>query len=184
MKFYFYLIFVFFIGCSGISKNECKDMDFYQMGYQDAGVPKESENNKFLWEKHCKKHGKEFDDKYYKLGLENGKSQICTYEQGYMDGKNSVRYRETCPEEKYPLYTKGFDSGGDESGSTKLQNIQANSLSMIKLKNDEKSCEKDDDCVTHDRCIENACLISKNSCLTNSNCDISGVCENSHCKYY
>ena len=109
---YVYLMILagMFSGCASLSKNECLQADWYQLGYRDGsrGAPRS------LFQKHtdaCLEHAVNADREAYFKGREEGLSTYCTYESGFNQGRAGNRYQHVCPPELESGFMAGYRKG-------------------------------------------------------------------------
>lgn len=99
-----------FYGCATLSKNECLQADWYQLGYRDGsmGAPRS------LFQQHydaCLEHGVHADRAVYFNGRAQGLSTYCTYDSGFNNGKAGSRYQHVCPPELESGFMAGYRKG-------------------------------------------------------------------------
>jgi hypothetical protein len=99
-----------FSGCATLSKNECLQADWYQLGYRDGsrGAPRS------LFQKHydaCLEHAVYADRAVYFNGREEGLSIYCTYDSGFNHGRAGNRYQHVCPPDLESGFMAGYRSG-------------------------------------------------------------------------
>lgn len=97
-------------GCASLSKNECLQADWYQLGYRDGsmGAPRS------LFQKHydaCLEHAVHADRAVYFSGREEGLSIYCTYDSGFNHGSAGKRYQHVCPPELESGFMAGYRQG-------------------------------------------------------------------------
>jgi len=99
-----------FFGCASLSKNECLQADWYQLGYRDGsrGAPRS------LFQKHydaCLEHAVYADREVYFNGREQGLAVYCTYDSGFNQGRAGNRYQHICPPELESGFMAGYRKG-------------------------------------------------------------------------
>ncbi len=99
-----------FSGCASLSKNECLQADWYQLGYRDGnrGAPRS------LFQKHydaCLEHAVYADREVYFDGREKGLAVYCTYDSGFNQGRAGNRYQHICPPELESGFMAGYRKG-------------------------------------------------------------------------
>lgn len=112
--FHFYLLSIvlinFLLGCATLSKNECLEADWFEIGRKDGmtGEPRA------LFQKHvdaCLKHGispKKYD---YFAGRDMGLNTYCTEDNGFEQGRHGKKYQYVCPPDLEPAFLIGFHQG-------------------------------------------------------------------------
>jgi hypothetical protein len=115
MKKLFVLIFSIAIagllsGCATLSKNECLEANWFEVGYRDGNMGKP----RAVFQEHvdsCAKHRvKPNRDAYYK-GRHEGLKLYCTKQNGYKLGKLGAKYQYACPPELEPKFLDGYVKG-------------------------------------------------------------------------
>jgi len=99
-----------FVGCATMSKEECFEADWYQVGYRDgrAGMPRAQ------FQRHseaCIEHGVRPERGAYYRGRDQGIRSYCTEDNGYALGKRGRAYRGACPAELEAAFLKAYRSG-------------------------------------------------------------------------
>ena len=99
-----------FFGCATLSKNECLQANWYELGYRDGsmGAPRS------LFQKHheaCLDHSIQADRKVYFKGREEGLIYYCTYDSGLKQGKVGKKYHHVCSAEREPDFLAGYNKG-------------------------------------------------------------------------
>lgn len=111
-------------GCATMSKEECKQADWYLKGVEDAtrGHPLDRvvEHGKA-----CARINVVPDMKDYREGHAKGARLYCVPEKGYSEGRNGAAYHGICPVELEPKFLYAYRDGQD------LYNIQRNIDRMI-----------------------------------------------------
>lgn len=97
-------------GCATMSKNECLEADWYQIGYRDgrAGLPRAQ------FQRHgdaCLDHGIRPERSAYYRGREEGLRGYCTEQNGFELGKRGIAYRGVCPPELEAAFRTAYHSG-------------------------------------------------------------------------
>jgi len=115
---------VFLSGCSTMSKEECKQADWYLKGVDDAtkGFPLDRvvEHGKA-----CARINIVPDMKDYREGHAKGARLYCVPEKGYSEGRTGAAYNGICPVELEPKFLRAYRDGQE------LYNIQRNIDRMI-----------------------------------------------------
>ena len=99
-----------FSGCASLSKNECLQADWFQLGYRDGsmGAPRS------LFQKHydaCQEHAVYADRAAYFNGREKGLTTYCTYDSGFNRGRAGNKYQHVCPPELESDFMAGYRQG-------------------------------------------------------------------------
>ena len=99
-----------FLGCATLSKNECLEASWFEIGRKDGAMGKP----RALFQEHseaCKKHGAPPDrDAYYK-GRNEGLKSYCTKDNGFKQGRLGRSYQHVCPSELEGEFLAGFVPG-------------------------------------------------------------------------
>ena len=98
------------IGCATLSKDECLQADWYEIGYRDGsrGTPRS------LFQKHfdaCLEHSIQADRESYFKGREDGLSSFCTYDSGFSQGSAGKSYHHVCAPELESEFMAGYRKG-------------------------------------------------------------------------
>jgi hypothetical protein len=101
-----------FFGCATLSKNECLQADWYELGYRDGsvGAPRS------LFQNHydaCLEHNVHADRAAYFEGRDEGLSAYCTYDSGFTQGRAGHIYKRVCPPELEPGFRAGYNKGNE-----------------------------------------------------------------------
>jgi len=108
------LMFVFIgflIGCAAtLSRNECLEADWYEIGYIDGseGEPRAS------FQKHaenCLKYNIHVGREAYYRGRDQGLKIYCTKDKGFDLGRLGQKYNPTCPQDLEPNFQAGYANG-------------------------------------------------------------------------
>lgn len=111
LAWFFLLILVGWCGgCATMSKNECLEADWHQVGYRDGktGSPRAR------FQRHseaCAEHGIRADRNAYFRGRDQGLDRYCTTENGYQQGKMGRAYRGVCPPELEGAFLDAYRHG-------------------------------------------------------------------------
>jgi hypothetical protein len=100
----------FFLGCATLSRNECLEADWFEIGYKDgsAGKPRD------LFQKHvnaCTKHDVTPNRQLYYAGRDEGLRVYCTEDNGFEQGRLGKKYQHVCPADLEPEFLDGFYAG-------------------------------------------------------------------------
>lgn len=106
------LVFVaFFLGCTtGLTKNECLEADWYEIGYIDGteGAPKS------LFQEHaeaCLKYNVHVGREAYYRGRDQGLKVYCKQDKGFDWGRLGRKYNHVCPKDLEPDFLAGYTKG-------------------------------------------------------------------------
>ncbi len=99
-----------FGGCASMSKNQCLQADWYEIGNRDGrrGKPRT------LFQAHydtCLEHGVHADRQAYFRGRADGLRAFCTFDNGLALGKEGKTYRQICPPQLETDFLAGFEKG-------------------------------------------------------------------------
>ena len=104
------IVMFFLIGCATLSKNECLQADWFEIGRGDGNVGKP----RSIFQDHyeaCLEHSVHADRQAYYKGREEGLKFFCTKPNGFEQGRRGRSYRYVCPPELEPEYRAGFNIG-------------------------------------------------------------------------
>lgn len=111
-------------GCATMSKEECKQADWYLKGVEDAtqGYPLDRviEHGKA-----CARVNVVPDMKDYREGHSKGARLYCVPEKGYSEGRNGASYNGICPVELESKFLRAYHDGQE------LYTIQRNIDRMV-----------------------------------------------------
>ncbi len=99
-----------FLGCATLSKNECLEADWFEIGRKDGMIGE----HRALFQKHidaCKKHDISPNRNDYYAGRDAGLSIYCTENNGFEQGRRGKRYQYVCPPDLEPEFLNGFNQG-------------------------------------------------------------------------
>ena len=99
-----------FPGCASMSKNQCLQADWYEIGTRDGSLGKP----RTLFQSHydaCLEYGVHADRQAYYRGRAAGLQSFCTYDNGLAQGKQGKTYRQVCPPGLEPDFLAGFERG-------------------------------------------------------------------------
>lgn len=104
------IVMVFWVGCATLSKNECLEADWFEIGRRDgnAGKPRS------IFQNHneaCLEHRVHADRQAYYKGREDGLKFFCTKQNGFEQGRRGRSYKYVCPPELEPEYHAGYNKG-------------------------------------------------------------------------
>lgn len=101
----------FLIGCgTTLSKNECLEADWYEIGYIDGsdGQPRS------LFQNHaenCSKYNVYVGREAYYRGRDQGLKIYCTQDNGFELGRLGKKYNPICPQDLEPDFQQGYANG-------------------------------------------------------------------------
>jgi len=99
-----------FLGCATLSRNECLEADWFEIGRKDGIIGKP----RALFQKHidaCIKHGISPNRNAYHEGRDAGLSIYCTENNGFEQGRRGKTYQYVCPPDLEPEFLNGFNQG-------------------------------------------------------------------------
>jgi hypothetical protein len=105
-------LMVAFSGCATLSKNECLEADWFEIGRRDGIMGKP----RALFQRHtdaCLKHGVNPDRDGYYEGREEGLKFYCTEDNGFKQGRLGNEYQYVCPPEFEPDFLAGYVKGSE-----------------------------------------------------------------------
>jgi hypothetical protein len=103
-------LMAFFLGCATLSKNECLEADWFEIGRKDGSLGKP----RALFQKHmdaCTKHGISPNREAYYAGRDEGLRIYCSEENGFEQGRLGRKYQHVCPLDLEPEFLAGFYAG-------------------------------------------------------------------------
>ena len=109
-----WILLIFILGmlasCATLSKNECLEADWFEIGRRDGvtGKPRS------LFQEHykaCLEYAVKGDKEVYYKGREVGLESYCTFETGFKQGKSNRAYRYVCPPNLEPNFLAGYAKG-------------------------------------------------------------------------
>lgn len=107
----FLLLFIpFGLACSTLSKEECAQGDWYNIGLRD-GQRGHSPTRVAEHAKACAEFGTRPDNAVYTRGHSDGLKTYCTPENGYQVGLNGEVYQQVCPANSSPAFLKRYRMG-------------------------------------------------------------------------
>lgn len=117
-------VLMFMSSCGTMTKEECKQADWYLKGVEDAtrGFPLDLvvEHGKA-----CARANIVPDMKEYREGHAKGARLYCVPEKGYSEGRRGFPYKGICPVELEPKFLRAYNDGQE------LYNIQRNIDRML-----------------------------------------------------
>ncbi len=99
-----------FSGCASMSKNQCLQADWYEIGNRDGSLGKP----RTLFPSHydtCLEYGVHADRQAYYRGRAEGLQSYCTYDNGLAQSRQGKTYRQVCSPELEPDFLAGFEKG-------------------------------------------------------------------------
>jgi hypothetical protein len=103
-------VMTFFVGCATLSRNECLEADWFEIGHKDGSIGKP----RVLFQKHvdaCTKHGITPNRQRYYAGRDEGLRVYCTEDNGFEQGRLGKKYQYVCPADVEPEFLAGFYAG-------------------------------------------------------------------------
>ena len=97
-------------GCSTLSKNECLQVNWYELGWKDGNLGKP----RSLFQEHvdaCMKHNVRAEKADYFRGRDDGLKNFCTYDNGFSHGTYGKKYNYVCPPDLGSSFLAGFSKG-------------------------------------------------------------------------
>lgn len=107
---FFIVILSLVYGCATLSRNQCLQADWYEIGRRDGSLGK----TRSVFQKHfdaCLKYGVQADRNAYYQGRANGLHLYCTFDSGLEQGKLSRVYKQVCPPNLEPDFIEGYEIG-------------------------------------------------------------------------
>lgn len=105
------LVTLFLTSCATISENECRSVEWYNLGYNDGAQGRNS-GRIIKYRKECPKFGVVVDNTLYQKGYEEGIKKYCNPINGYNLGRRGRAYRGICTgpsaKEFLEYYEKGY----------------------------------------------------------------------------
>lgn len=95
------------VSCSTVAKRRCKNIDWNHVGRVDAEMNRADE----FKQEHRDSCGKQFDEKAWKLGTEEGRLFHCTADGAYYAGKNGDSFPAHCSAEERVKLQPAFKEG-------------------------------------------------------------------------
>jgi len=99
-----------FSGCATLSKNECLEADWFEIGRKDGSMGKP----RALFQQHrdaCLKHSVNPNRDAYYEGRDEGLKFYCTKDNGFKQGRLGRKYQYVCPPELEPDFLAGHVEG-------------------------------------------------------------------------
>lgn len=103
-------IILAFSGCATLSKNECLEADWFEIGRRDGTMGKP----RALFQQHrdaCLKHSVNPNRDAYYEGRDEGLKFYCTEDNGFKQGRLGRKYQYVCPPELEPNFLAGYVEG-------------------------------------------------------------------------
>jgi hypothetical protein len=98
------------MGCATLSKNECLQADWYEIGCRDGNMGKP----RALFQEHvnaCSDYNVRANRNEYFRGRADGLKNFCTYDNGFSEGRYGKTYRYVCPPEFEQPFLAGYNDG-------------------------------------------------------------------------
>lgn len=108
-----FVFVAFLLGCaSNLSKNECLQADWYEIGYVDGtgGAPRS------LFQEHaetCLKYNVHVGREAYYRGRDQGLKVYCKQDRGFDLGRLGRKYNPVCPQELESGFLAGYTKGSE-----------------------------------------------------------------------
>jgi len=104
------LLSLLLISCASLSKEECLNGDWYEIGYEDGinGKPRKRLSKHI---KACAEYNVRADKNHYMQGREKGLQSYCTLENALQVGLNGETYEHVCPRRIEPTFLKKYRQG-------------------------------------------------------------------------
>lgn len=83
-------------GCASLSETECRDQDWYTIGFED-GSNGDPPSQIDVHGAACAKYGITPDARQYEVGRRDGLVHYCTVTHGFEVGRDGYGYRGSCP---------------------------------------------------------------------------------------
>ena len=104
------LLTVALVGCASLTKEDCLDGNWKQVGYIDAAYG--FTNARFAEHvKACNRYDIAPDRAQYDAGYAEGLVRYCQPARGFQSGRNNVTYRDICPQTMEPDFLRGYRLG-------------------------------------------------------------------------
>ena len=189
-----FLMYLFLLfGCTSLSVDQCKNMDWSLQGQNDAnlGRPASLLSN---YVSQCRGHGLEVNQADYRAGHSRGLRSYCSYENGFELGHSGSDYSKICPETHSERFINGYAEGRrlfEEKESlekmTQLEEKHRQKRAIFReriLGNmQNRKCSWNPDCLIEDKCIESQCRYTGAKCTFDSHCEIKGSCDQGLCRF-
>ena len=104
------IIMIFMVSCATLSKNECLEADWFEIGRRDGSTGKP----RSIFQNHneaCLEHHVHADRQAYYKGREEGLKLFCTQQSGFEQGRRNRSYRYVCPPELESDFLAGYAEG-------------------------------------------------------------------------
>lgn len=173
MKLFLIYILIFLLtGCSSLSKEDCSNKNWFNLGKSDA-ISGEVEPKIDDYRRDCSEYGLQIRSMDYLKGYEVGLKKYCTYHNGLSRGEDGEDSHSLC-EEANPEYKKGYLTGLREF--KKKESIVELQKKLIE-DNGGKECNTSSDCMMDGNCLSGKCEMSGNKCSFDSDCEYEGSCD-------
>lgn len=97
-------------GCATLNESECRNADWYGIGYED-GVKGNLASRIAKHRQACSKFNITPDFNSYYSGYDQGIRQFCTESQGFYSGRSGYRYEGACPPDIEADFLEGYTIG-------------------------------------------------------------------------
>ena len=105
-----FLLVLALAGCASMSKEECRNVDWQTVGYED-GASGQPASRLGDHRRACADHGVKPDLAAYEAGRAAGMREFCQAHNGYRVGSSGQVYYGTCPADLAPAFERGYDQG-------------------------------------------------------------------------
>lgn len=97
-------------GCATLSESECRDQDWYSIGFKD-GYDGDPVTQLAVHGEACAKYGITPDASQYEVGRRDGLVHYCTVTRGFEVGRDGYGYRGGCPPGRDREFLRGHVLG-------------------------------------------------------------------------
>jgi hypothetical protein len=104
------LIALALTGCASMSKDECLNVDWRTVGYEDGAAGRSGEAIG-QHRKACAAAGVVPNLDAYRAGRAEGLREFCRPQNGYRVGLSGMSYGGICPEDLAPAFLQAYDAG-------------------------------------------------------------------------
>jgi len=132
-------LFLFVSGCATMSKNECLNAQWQNVGYED-GAKGYNGSRIGIYRKACAEYNVSPDLQAYTLGRQQGLKQWCTPGNGYLQGTRGAVYNGICPKDLEPKFKRAMNHG--RAVYNYRQKVQNQESMLAQLKKDLTATEQ------------------------------------------
>jgi hypothetical protein len=104
------LIALYLHGCASLSESECRDQDWYAIGFDD-GYDGDPASQLAGHGEACAKYSITPDARQYEVGRRDGLVHYCTVTRGFEIGRDGYAYRGGCPPGSDHEFRRGHELG-------------------------------------------------------------------------